>query len=235
MYFSPSKTSTPTSPVSIGSFAVGSCNTCFSKGYEMSRIVFIVVFVFVASAYGLNAKTLVMNGEISEQTQLFLRFEKAGLYGPGELPCDATNAAPYIQQLVVGSGTSAIQLRNQLVREVGGRGYLVKEPPSCYSGEVVTLTRAHVGLSPGVRIVTTATNPVTEYQVSVSTDGLAFSLLEPQVPVTINGMTFNMLLGDPLPTFVAPAPAIGAIGMLVLVASLMVVGIVLSRRSRRTV
>lgn len=86
----------------------------------------------------------------------------------------------------------------------------------------------HVGDAAGVRFERLPDTTYKDFQLWISTDGVTATLLEPQVPVTVAGLTFTAYIGDP--EVVLSAPAVGAVGLVVLAGVLTVVGAVLMAR-----
>lgn len=170
-----------------------------------------------------------ITGTATTATTVYVRFEKMGAVGEGETFCTPTEAPSGYLIATVNTGLPAVSLRDAMIDVRGWGAETLGSQPFCVSGEPrVWLTRVHVGDLPAIRVFPPSYR-TDDYQLSISTDGTDFTLLEPRVPVVVAGFAFELLLGDPQ-TAIA-APALGALGLGILMLLLLAGGaVVLARR-----
>lgn len=124
------------------------------------------------------------------------------------MPC-ADPVSSYYLTAAVEIGAGAPSVRDALVGETGRHLSDGCTGFATYLG----VSRVRVGNQAGIRFHERADAPSPDFQLWVRTGGVNATLLEPQVPVTVAGLTFTAYLGDP--QVVMPAPVMGALGFAV--------------------
>jgi hypothetical protein len=192
----------------------------------MHKYALALTFSLAASALAGNVQTLVITGQATQPVTFDLAAHGIDCMNPAGFPSAHLTAS-------ISSGDSSLAVRNALLSEYGRAGF-----SGCVSadGLVTTTKRVFVGEKPSMRFMYRKQSSLTQddAQLWLSTDGVNFTLLEPQVPITVAGITFETFIGDP--QFVSSAPAVGLIGFIILVVMLMTTGVVIAlKKSRRVV
>lgn len=124
---------------------------------------------------------------------------------------------------IMATGATARQIRDALVPEAG----LDSNPPCTFEGGFPPIKRVRVGGSPAI---SQGLGQTYSFQMWVQADGGAWNLLEPQVPVVLNGVSFTVI--DPELGLAASGsvPAVGNVALIILAGLMLAAGLLVMRR-----
>jgi len=194
----------------------------------MSRFVLVsslVVWLAVApkAVAQIDRTFIVVSGQTSDAVTYYIAGNQLGL-----LPTDP-GGQYYCFKGTLNVGVVGLGVRDALVPEPGLP--YISSVSSCGGGGArsqPTVKRTRVNGLPAADIPT----DTRWFNWWVSTDTTTWTLLEPTVPVTLHGVTFTAL--EPgLGSAAGNIPAVGGIGLAVLVAALLGVGAFIITRRRR--
>lgn len=192
---------------------------CFERAFAQRLAITTLAIAIPSVCFAENVKTLRIEGTATEPATI--RVAVVGV--------DCTNSlGMYPNEHFVANFAplaDSVSVRDMLVSQFGRQ---VGIP--CVTSPV-DASRVRIGNTPCIRLWGYGPTDIyyRDFQVWISDDGTDFTLLEPQVPITVAGLTFTTFIGDPQASF--PAPAVGLMGLVAMLL-LLVAGasIVLARR-----